>query len=622
MNLVSGLKGENMSKIRISIVAVWLGVCIGGHAVAEEKSWEAVQEILMSTKDIVVLDGIEKAPLRDESGEEPTYGDWMVRHMLSDPEKLNPYTSNDAGASTVLNYVFESLLEADLDPPYALRGLIAKGYPEISADKLTYTFELRDGVYFSDGKRLTAADVIFSMKVIHNPQVLAPHLRNYYAAVEAVQQVGTNKVSFLCDKPYFRNDATLGLLSILPKHFYDPEGLLDPVEVKSLVDGSWEEGPHKERVERFAEQFNQNFNRKALGSGPYIIKDPERDLVTQQKVVLTRNENYWGRDVEGLQPPGFVDKIVFNIINNTDAAFIELTNGNLDYHALRPLEFKEKSWSEDFNRRFLKGVSYAGGYVYIGWNNKHPIFGDKRVRQAMTHLTDREGMVENIMFGLAETVEGPIHKFRPEYNHDLAPYAYDPDRALDLLAEAGWEDADEDGILDKTIYGELVPFRFEILINSGNQIRKDIALTLQYELQDIGIDCQVRELDWSIFLQKVRGKDFDAMVLAWTGNVQFAPDGYQIWHSSQTVENGSNAVSFINAEVDNILATYRREFDTERRIALYQRFQEILHEEQPYTFLWKSRTAQAYSRRFSGVTWYPPGVRLQDWWVAQEVQMY
>lgn len=611
-----------MPKVRMSVVAAWLGVCIGGHAVAEEESWEVVQEILMSTKDIVVLDGTAKVPPRYESGKEPTYGDWMVRHMLSDPEKLNPYTSNDAGASTVLNYLFESLLEADSDPPYALRGLVAKGYPEISADKLTYTFELRDGVYFSDGKPLTAADVVFSMKVIHNPQVLAPHLRNYYAAVEAVQQVGANKVSFLCDKPYFRNDLMLGAFSILPKHFYDPEGLLDPVEVKSLVDGSWEEGPHKERIERFAEQFNQNFNRKVLGSGPYIIEDPERDLVTQQKVVLTRNAKYWGRDVEGLLPPGFVDKIVFNIINNTDAAFIELTNGNLDYHALRPLEFKEKSWSEEFNSRFLKGVSYAGGYMYIGWNNKHPIFGDKQVRQAMTHLTDREGMVENIMFGLAEAVEGPIHKFRPEYNHALAPYAYDPDHALDLLAEAGWEDADEDGILDKTIDGELVPFSFEILINSGNQTRKDIALTLQYELQDIGIDCQVRELDWSIFLQKVRGKDFDAMVLGWTGNVRFPPDGYQIWHSSQTVENGSNAISFINAEVDQILEDYRREFDTERRIALYQRFQEILHEEQPYTFLWKPRNAHAYSRRFSGVTWYPPGARLQDWWVAQEAHMY
>ena len=137
--------------------------------------------------------------------------------------------------------------------------------------------------------------------------------------------------------------------------------------------------------------------------------------------------------------------MVFKIINNTDAAFIELTNGNIDYHSLRPLEFKEKSWSDEFNNRFLKGVQYSGGYTYIGWNNDHPIFKDKRVRQAMTHLTDRQSMVENLLFGLAETVEGPISKFRPEYNHDLRPYGYDYERALDLLDEAGWVDVDDDG---------------------------------------------------------------------------------------------------------------------------------------------------------------------------------
>ena len=611
-----------MPNVRMPVVAAWLGLCVVAPAAAEEGAWEVVQKMLMSTKDIVVLDGTKKVPLRYEGEAEPAHGDWMVRHMLSDPERLNPYTSSDAGASKVLEHIFESLLDAGHDPPYNLRGRIAKEYPKVSADQRTYTFELRDGVYFSDGKPLTAADVVFSMKVIHNPQVLAPHLRNYYATVRDVQVVETNKIRFLCREPYFRNDLILGGFSILPKHFYDPEGLMDPVELTRLVDGSWEAGPHADRVQRFADQFNQNFNRQALGSGPYRIEDPARDLVTQQKVVLTRNANYWGRDVAGLLPPGFVDKVVFKIINNTDAAFIELTNGHLDYHSLRPLEFQKKSWSDDFNRRFLKGVSYSSGYVYIGWNNDHRIFGDKRVRQAMTHLTDREGMVENIMFGLAETVEGPIHKFRPEYNHDLAPYPYDPDRALDLLAEAGWADADEDGILDKSIDGELVPSRFEILVNSGNQIRKDIALTVQYELQDIGIDCRVRELDWSIFLQKIKRKNFDAMVLAWTGSLRFAPDGYQIWHSSQAVENGSNHVVFVNDEVDRILESYRREFDADQRIALYRRFQEILHEEQPYTFMWKPRSPQAYSRRFRGVTWYPPGVRLQDWWVAQEEQLY
>ncbi len=591
------------------------------HA-AEDSAWEAVQNILMSTQDIVVLDGTKKAPLRYAGEDNQQYGDWMVQHMLADPQSLNPYTSSDAGASAVLTHIFDTLLYSENEPPYQLKGKVAKSYPLISEDKLSYTFELRDGISFSDGRPLTAEDVLFSMKVIQNPRVLAPHLRNYYSAVREVVVEEGQKVTFVCAEPYFRNDVSLGFFEILPKHFYDPEGLLDPVPIASLIDGSWETGPYKERIERFADQFNQDFNRNVMGSGPYRVDDVERDVVTQQKVVLTRNADYWGAGYDDLPASGYVDKMVFKIINNTDAAFIELTNGNLDYHSLRPLEFKEKSWSDDFNERFLKGVEYSGGYTYIGWNNAHPIFADRRVRQAMTHLTDRQSMVENLLFGLAETVEGPISKFRPEYNHDLEPYGYDYERALNLLDEAGWGDADDDGILDKEIDGEMVDFRFELLINSGNQIRKDIALTLQSELADIGIDCQVRELDWSIFLQRVKSKDFAAMILGWSSGVKFAPDNYQIWHSSQAEAQGSNAISFIHAEADSLLEAYRREFDMEKRIALYKRFQEIVYEEQPYTFLWKSRVARAYSRRFAGVNWYPVGADITEWWVDQDDQVY
>ncbi|MDP6776378.1 MAG: ABC transporter substrate-binding protein, partial [Candidatus Latescibacteria bacterium] len=281
-----------------------------------------------------------------------------------------------------------------------------------------------------------------------------------------------------------------------------------------------------------------------------------------------------------------------------------------------------KSWSPEFIKQFLKGIDYSSGYTYIGWNNAHPIFRDVRVRRAMTFLTDRRSMVENLLFGLGETVEGPIHKFRPEYNHDLKPYAYDPDHALGLLEEAGWEDADNDGILDKLIDGERTPFQFEFLVNSGNQLRKDIALVLQHELQDIGIVCEVRELDWSIFLERVKKKDFAAVTLGWTGSLRFSPDAFQIWHSSQAEATGSNFISFKSAEVDSILEAYRREFDLDKRIALYRRFQEILHEAQPYTFLWKQRGATAYSRRFRGVVWYKWGADSQEWWVDPADRLY
>lgn len=602
----------------------WLLAALGAlvTGAGADDTWSKVQSILAGTRDIVVLDGTTPAPLRQPKGPAPEYGDWMVEHMLSDPENLNPYTSSDAGASSIHRFVFESLLYPDNEPPYTLKGLVAKAYPTVSADKLSYTFELRPDVKFADGHPLTAADVLFSMKVIQNPQVMAPHLRNYYEAVKDVRLDGEGRITFLCSEPYFRNDMMLGGFEILPRHFYDPEGLMEKVPLRSLVDGSWEQGPHAAAVKKFAEQFNQNFNRKLMGSGPYLIADPERDVVTQQKVVLTRNANYWGKGKDGLPPTGYVDKIVFKIINNTDAAFIELTNGQLDMHTLQPLEFKEKSWSSDFNERFLKGIEYSSGYAYIGWNNQHPIFRDKLVRQAMTCLTNREEMIHSLLFGLGETIESPIHKFRPEYNNNLKPHPYSPEHAAELLAQAGWSDSDGDGILDKNLDGKQTPFSFEILVNSGNQLRKDVALTLQNELKDAGIDCQVRELDWSILLQRVKGQDFAAVVLGWTGSMRFPPDNYQIWHSSQSKGRGSNHIGFANAEVDKILEDYRREFDPKKRIALYQHYQEILYEEQPYTFLWMSRVARAYSRRFQGVNWYPMGADTQEWWVRTADRMY
>ena len=607
----------------------WLAIlgllCFIPVACKGEPPWQKVQRTLMETREAaaIVLEGTERVPAMYAGDDEPEFGDWMVRHFLSDPENFNPYVSNDSGASAVHQFIFESLLDIENKSPYKLRGLVAKGPPTVSEDKLTYTFDLRDDVHFADGKPLSADDVLFSIKVIKNPKVLAASLRNYYAAVSDVEQDGKYRISFVCQEPYFRNNISLGSLQILPKHFYDPDGLLDPVDIQSLIDGSWESGPHAERVQQFAEKFNTGYHRNMLGSGPYLVENWEDDVVTGQKVILTRNPNYWGRDRADLMHKGYVEKIVFKIVNDQEAAFIELTNGNIDYFGLRPLQFKDKSWSPDFMDRFKKSVVYSTGYVYIGWNNTHPIFRDKRVRKAMTYLTDRESMVLHLMFGLAETVEGPIHKFRPEYNHSLEPHAYDPDRAIALLEEAGWADTDNDGILDKDIDGEKQPFKFEFLVNSGNQLRKDIALALQYELQDIGIVCKVRELDWTIFLDRVvRKKEFAACTLGWTGSLRLPPDSYQIWHSSQAEGQGSNYIGFKNDEVDGILEAYRREFDMDRRIELYRRFQEILYVEQPYTFLWKSRNAISYSRRFAGDSWYAIGADTQEWWVGAGNRLY
>jgi peptide/nickel transport system substrate-binding protein len=245
------------------------------------------------------------------------------------------------------------------------------------------------------------------------------------------------------------------------------------------------------------------------------------------------------------------------------------------------------------------------------------------VRRALSHLVDKQNLVDKVMLGLAKPVEGPIAFQRPEYNEDLSPWPYDPEKAKALLAEAGWKDGDGDGVLDKEIDGRRVPLRFELISNAGNDERKKVGLAVIDSFKRHGIDASFRSVDWSIMLANVGKFDYDAVVLGWTSSLGAPPDAYQLWHSSQAVEDGSNIVGFKNAEVDRILEEARVTFDAEKRKQLYWRFQEILYEQQPYTFLFAPAAVSVWDRRFHGVTWYEGlGTERGEWWVPRELQKY
>ncbi|MBM4263996.1 MAG: hypothetical protein FJ145_21565 [Deltaproteobacteria bacterium] len=542
----------------------------------------------------------------------PVTGDWLLAHILSDPEQLNPLTSNDAGASAILGYIVQTLLTRD-PRTLELKPLLAEARPTIAADKLTYTFKIRKDAHFQDGRKLTGEDVLFSVKAIKNPLVNAPFARVYYESVTDAQLVDEHTIRFSIKEPYFLNETMLGGIEVLPRHYYDPQNLMKDVGIKDLAD------PAKlsDNAKKFAEQFNKNYSRNPMGSGPYKFQAWK----TGQEVELVRDPKYWGIGKPGIDQAYF-DRHRYRVINNPDAALTSLKSGSLDTMGLQPLQHMQQTGGDRFKKDFEKHEYFSPNYSYIGWNNDHPIFSDKRVRKAMTHLTDRKQMVKTILFNLGQVVDGPIYFHRPEYDKSLASIPYDPKKALELLAEAGWKDSDGDGILDKTIDGKKVPFRFEIKFNSGNTTRKSVALALQDELKKHGIGATVRELDWTVFLSEIKGRKYDAMILGWAMSVT-EPDAYQVWHSSQAANKGSNHIAYKNPRVDKILEEYRREFDPKKRIELYREFQKILHDDQPYTFLFTPKSISAVSRRFRGVEVLPiGGLRPLDWWTPAGAQKY
>jgi len=542
----------------------------------------------------------------------PTTGDWLITHSLSDPEQLNPLTSNDAAASAILQYIFQSLLTRD-PRTLELQPVIAAARPIISEDKLSYTFTIRRDVHFQDGRPLTGEDVLFSIKAIKCPLVNAPFLRVYFDSVVAAELLDEYTIRFRTKEPYFLNESVLGGIDVLPRHYYDPLNLLKDVTVTELQKPAEQLSPN---VKSFAESFNKNYSRNPMGSGPYQFGTWH----TGREIELIRDDRYWGYGKAGIDQP-YLDRYKYRIINNPDAALVRLKSGSLDEMGLTPIQHVRGTSSERFKSEFRKYEYFAPNYSYIGWNNNHPIFRDKQVRKAMTYFTNRNQMVKTILFGLGEVVEGPIYFFRPEYDKSLPSYTFDPNKGLELLKERGWSDTDGDGVLDKVIDGQKTPFVFEIKVNSGNTTRKSVALIVQDELRKHGIGASVRELDWTIFLADVKNRKFDAVLLGWAMSVN-EPDAYQVWHSSQAANRGSNHISYKNDRVDKILEEYRREFNPQRRIELYREFQQILSDEQPYTFLFVGKSVVAVQRRMEGIEIFPGGLRTIDWWVPPFKQKY
>jgi peptide/nickel transport system substrate-binding protein len=503
------------------------------------------------------------------------FGDWLVDHLSAEPSTLNPITSTDAYSGTIDGYIYEPLLKRDEKSLENVPVLAEKW--DISPDHLMYTFHLKKNIKWSDGYPFTAKDILYSFDRIRDPKVDAAHLRSYYQDIAKVEALDDYTVRFHYRIPYFRALEFCGGIPVVPSHLF-------------------KEG----------EDFNQHpIGRNPVGTGPYKMLHWD----TGKEIALIRNEDYWG------EKPA-LDRIVFKIITEQSVALQVLKQGGLDEMGLRPIQWEKQTGNKRFEEGYKKLAYYMPSYSYIGWNSRRPIFSDKRVRRAMTMLVNRELILKKILFGLGTIVDCPFYINSPEYDKDIKPYPYDPKAALALLKSAGWDYRPGDDILQK----EGKPFEFEFLLSAGSNFGEQIATMLQEDLKQIGISMSIQKLEWAVFIQRIEEHNFDACTMGW--QLGWETDPYQIWHSSQAVEKGSNFVGFKDAEADKLMDDARKEFDPEKRLRMYYRLQEIIHDEQPYTFLFTIKALVAVSRRFQNVEVYPMGLAPLYWWAPKDAQKY
>ena len=505
----------------------------------------------------------------------PVDGDWLIYHMGAEPGTLNPLTARDVAENRVnSNKVYETLITRD-NESLELIPILAKSW-QISEDKLIYTFKLKENIKWHDGKPFTSSDVVFSYNSIMNPKVDAPQLRAYYQEIQNVEALDKYTVKFTYARPYFLALEFCGGMPIIPKHIF-------------------EEG-----------DINKNpAGRYPIGTGPYRFSKWE----TGREIVLEKNHDYWGEKPK-------IDKIVFKIINDPNVAFQVLKKGEIDLLGLTPIQWVRQSNTDQFKNRINKHSYFAPNYRFIGWNIDKPFFTDNRVRKAMTHLVDRKLILEKIQYNLGAIVTNPFYLKSKEYDHSIQPYSYNPEKAKELLNEAGWIDTNSDGIRDK----DGVKFEFEFLIPNGSDTSEKISTIIKEELDKVGVAMKIRKIEWAVFVQKLNERKFDAVTLGWSMGVETDP--FQVWHSSQVSGGGSNFVGFKNAEIDKIIEEARQEFDRNKRIELYKKFANIIHQEQPYTFLFCNKSTIALNNRFAGVNIYPLGPDVLEWYVPLELQKY
>ena len=594
-----------------------------------DRQWQFIAEtqekLDNQTKDIAEIrrqigrNGIAMSPAAQASGESaaipdawrgfsraqavtqnPDYaeGDWLISSFAGQTPTLTPFLAGDRMANEIGGWIFDSLITRD---PETLEWLphVAESW-RTSDDGLKITFSVRQGVSFSDGAPLSAEDVRFTWQFLTDERIAVPAARGYYSRISDVTIDGSD-VTFHFDEPYFLSFLLAGSMSILPKHFYSK---------------------YTESVAA-AEEYNTSTGL-LLGSGPYRMKS-STDWKPGDLIELMRNERYWG-----WVTPSF-DRRIWKTISSDAAQLAEFKNGGVDVYRARALEHRDLIENETVTERanLYEYYSPLGGFNFIGWNNKvrdgEAPFKDRRVREAMAYLTDRQRIVDEVLLGHAMPANGPFNPFGPQANPNLSTREFDSVKAKALLAEAGYLDRDEDGVLESPT-GK--PFSFKLSYPAASDTYTRFVLQLKDMYVRAGILMEPEPLDWPVLMERLDSKNFDAVTLAFSSTLEM--DVFELLHSSQMEAGGNNMVSYANPELDALLEAARAEVDLEKRMPLWHQIHEFIWKEQPYTYLFRTKDLMFIDKRIKNVkvekaTGLNLGGRLAvptEWYVPAAEQKY
>lgn len=533
-----------------------------------KKRKRIISLVMTATLGISILTGCSKG---DESGKaiEPKSKDSIVYALTSSPTGIfNPLLNDTTYDDAVIDLTYNSLLSFDknLNP----KPELAKSY-EISDDNLSITFKLNDNIKWSDGKTLTADDVAFTFTSLADKGYTGSKYgyveklkgaKDYHEGsvdkIEGIEVIDKNTIKFTFAEPYSPGLTNLGSIGIIPKHIWGEVPIAQWKDKKDLL-------------------------TKPVGTGPYEVVS----FTEGQDVQLKRNDNYFDGDVK-------TEKFILKVTNE-DTATGELLNGTVDVIDASNLKNKD---IKELESEGMDVTSYDSNLVqYMGFNLRDKKFQDKNLRQAFMYALDRNAMVDKLLEGNGQVVDTPMLPSSWSYpdKSTLNNYKYNKDKAKELLKQAGYEDRDNNGIVEDKDGKELV---VKLTYPTGNKLREQTAPIIQANLKDIGVKMELENMEFTALMDKVvANHDFELYLMG--NNLSLDPDPKPYWHSTSASDEKGNSAwnisSFKNEKADQLIEQGISVSDQKQRKEIYSQFGKLLNDEVPWAYLYSQNIRKAYN---------------------------
>lgn len=478
----------------------------------------------------------------------------LIVGAIGDIDTTNDFITQSAFSSEIINQLYLHLFKENADfqerPPTFSPELLEK----YSFDgDLFLNCKLREDIFWSNGKRVTTKDVLFTHKASTSEEVawIGIESKKFIKEIEIIDDYNF-KVKFTKKYPYMFMDLN--------------EGVIYPAEEFGKIP--------------FKDWRNFDFTTIKVYSGPFVLKEWRK----QEAIYLEKNPQFYKKGYP------LIEQVVFRIVPDQNSLLTQFLSYAIDMMELIPPKDVEKV-KKDPN---LELVTYPDRqYVYIGWNLKKDLFKNKNVRKALSMAVNIQEIIDVVWHSYAKPSVGPIHSSLWAFNKNLKQIEYNPEKAKEILKNEGFIDKDGDGILNYK--GK--PFEFELITNKGNSIREQTAILIQNHLSKIGIKVNLKFLEWNTMIKSLMSKDYDACLQGW--RVATKIDFKEIWHSS-SIDGGYNIVSYSNKEVDELIEKMENISDIEEAKKYIDKIQEIIYDDQPYTFIYENMKINGINKRVSG----------------------